>query len=63
MHFPGSSVLKNPSANARDTASIPESGRAPGEGNGNPLQYPCWYNPIDRGAWWATVHGVTKSWM
>ena len=37
-------------------------GRSPGEGNGNPLQYPCLENPMDRGAWWAAVHGVTKSW-
>ena len=41
---------------------IPGSGRSPGEGNGNPLQYSCLENPMDRGAWWATVHGVTKSW-
>ena len=41
--------------------SIPGSGRSPGEGNGNPLQYSCLENPMDRGAWWATVHGVTKS--
>ena len=42
----------------RDTGSIPESGRCPGEGNGNPLQDSCLDNPIDRGAWWATVHGI-----
>ena len=41
---------------------IPESGRSPGEGNGNPLQYSCWGNAMDRGTWWATVHGVTKNW-
>ena len=39
-----------------------ESGRSPREGNGNPLQYSCLENPVDRGAWWVTVHGVTKSW-
>ena len=56
--------FKNPPANARDpreAGAIPASGRPPGEGNGNPLQYSCLENPIDRGAWWATVHGVTKS--
>ena len=41
---------------------IPGSGRSPGEGNGNPLQYSCLENPMDRGAWWAAVHGVAKSW-
>ena len=46
----------------RDTGSITEAGRAPGEGNGNPLQYPCLENPMDRGAWQAAVHGVAKSW-
>ena len=45
-----------------DTGLIPGLGRSPGEGNGNPLQYSCRKNPIDREAWWATVHGVTKSW-
>ena len=45
----------------KDMASIPGSGRSPREGNGNPLQYSCLGNPVDRGAWWATVHGVTKS--
>ena len=45
-----------------DLGSIPGSGRSPGEGNGNPLQYSCLENPMDRGAWWATVHGVAKSW-
>ena len=57
-------IVKNPPANAgdaRDVGSIPGSGRSPGEGNGNPLQYSCLENPMDRGAWWATVHGVTKS--
>ena len=46
---------------AGDTSSIPGSGRSPGEGNGNPFQYSYLENPMDRGAWWATVHGVTKS--
>ena len=46
----------------RDTGSIPGSGRCAGIGNGNPLQYPCLENPIDRGPWWATVHGVAKRW-
>ena len=52
---------KEPAYYARDTGSIPESGRSPGEGNSNPLQYSCLGNPMDRGAWWATVRGVTKS--
>ena len=47
---------------AGDVGSTPGSGRSPGEGNGNPLQYSCLENPMDRGAWWAMVHGVTKSW-
>ena len=51
-------VLRNPPANAREMGSIPVSGRSPGEGNGNPLQYFCLENPKDRGAWWATVHGI-----
>ena len=57
-------VVKNPAANAghiRDTGSIPGSGRSPGEGHDNPLQYSCLENPMDRGAWWATVHGVAKN--
>ena len=61
--FPGGSVVKNPPANAgdtRDSGSIPGSGRSPGEGNGNPLQYSCLEIQMDRGAWWATVHGVVK---
>ena len=53
-------MVKNPSANAGDTGSIPGSGRYLGEGNGNPLQYSCLGNPMDREAWWATVHEVTK---
>ena len=58
------SVVKNPPANAGDTGdlnSIPGSGRSRGEGNGNPVQYSCLENPIDRGAWWAAVHGVAES--
>ena len=53
-------MVKNPPANERDLALIPGWGRSPGEGNGNPLQYSCLENPMDRRAWWATVHGVTK---
>ena len=62
MSFLGGSVVKNPPANAEDVGSIPESGRSPGRGNGNPLQYSCLENPMDRWAWQATVHWVTKSW-
>ena len=51
-------VLKNPPTNAGDTGSIPGSGRSPGEGNGNPLQYSSLENPVDRGAWPATIHGA-----
>ena len=57
-------MVKNLLTNARDArvvSSVPGLGRSPGEGNGNPLQYSCLENPIDRGAWWATVHEVTKS--
>ena len=60
--FPGGSVLKNLPANAEDTSLIPGPGRSPGGGNGNTLQYSCLENPMDRGAWQATVHGATKSW-
>ena len=59
--LPGGSAVKNPPADAGDAGSISRSGRSPGEGNGNPLQYSCLKNPMDRGAWWATVHGVAKS--
>ena len=59
--FPGGSDCKESACNAGDPDLIPGSGRSPGEGNGNPLQYPCLENPMDRGAWWATVHGATKS--
>ena len=60
MGFPGGSEVKVSACNAGDLGLIPRSGRAPGEGNGNPLQYSCLENPMDRGAWWATVHGVAK---
>ena len=60
--FPGGSVVKNLPANAGDTSLISGPGRSPGEGNGNTLQYSCLENPMDRGAWQATVHGPTKSW-
>ena len=64
MDFPGDSVVKNLPANAGATGDmglIPGSGRSPGEGNGNPLQYACLETPMDRGACWGTVHGVAKS--
>ena len=54
-------MVKNPPANAGDGGLIPGSGRSPGGGNDNSLHYSCLENPMDRGAWWATVHGVTKS--
>ena len=60
MGFPGGSVVKNPPANAGDMGSIPGLGRSPGEGNDNPLQYSCLENAIDKGALWATDHGVEK---
>ena len=60
MGFPGGSVVKNLPAKARDVGLIPGLGRSRGEGNGNPLQYSCLRNPVDRGAWQTTVHGVTK---
>ena len=53
-------MVKNPPADAGVEGSIPGSGRSPGVGNGTLLQYSCLGNPTDRGAWWATVHGVTK---
>ena len=62
LDFPGGSDGKASAYNAGDPGSIPGSGRSPGEENGNPLQYSCLENPMDRGAWWATVHRVTKSW-
>ena len=59
---PGVSVVKNLPDNAEDAGSIPGSGRSPGEGNGNLLRHSCLGNPMGRGAWWATVHEVAKSW-
>ena len=59
--FPGGTVLENPPANAGDSGLIPGSGRFPEKGNGNPFQYSCLGNPMDRGAWQATVHGIAKS--
>ena len=53
-------MVKNLPANAGDVGLIPELGKSPGEGNGNPLQYSCLENPTDRGAWWVIVCGVTK---
>ena len=60
--FPGGSDGKVSAHNAGNPGSIPGLGRSLGEGNGNPLQYSCLENSMDGGAWWATVHGVTKSW-
>ena len=59
--FPGGSAIKYPPANAGNASSIPGLGRSPGERNGNPVQYSCLGNLMDRGGWWATVHGITKS--
>ena len=58
--FPGSLAVKNLPANAGNMSSVPQLGRSPGEGNGNPLQYSCLGNSMDRGIWWATVHRFTK---
>ena len=60
--FPGGSDGKESACNAGDLALIPGLERSPGEGNGNLLQYSCLGNPVARGAWWATVHGVAQSW-
>ena len=62
MGFPGGSAVKNQPAKAGDVGSILGLGRSPGEGNGNLLQCSCLGNPMESGAWWATFHGVTKSW-
>ena len=62
MDFPGGLVVKNLAANSGCSGSIPGLGRSPGEGNDYPLQYSCLRNPMDRGAWWATVQRVAKSW-
>ena len=61
LGFPGGSEVKVSACNAGDLGSIPGSGRSPGERNGDSLQYSCLENPMDGGAWWATVHGVAKS--
>ena len=55
-------MIKNAPASAGDVGSMPGWGRSPGEGNGNSLQYSCLGNLVNRGAWWATVHGVSKNW-
>ena len=60
--FPGGSDGEESTCSAGDLGSIPGLGRSPGGGHGNPLQYSCLKNPMDRGAWWATVHGIAKSW-
>ena len=62
MGFPGGSEVKASASSVGDPGSIPGSGRSPGEGNGYPLHYSCLENPMDRGAWQATVHRVAKSW-
>ena len=60
LGLPGGSEVKASGCNVGDLGSIPGSGRFPGEGNGNPLQYSCLENPMDGGAWWATVHGSQR---
>ena len=61
LGFPGGSEVKSSACNTGHLGLIPGSGRSPAEGNGNPLQYSCLENPMDGGAWWATVHRVEKS--
>ena len=61
LGFPGGSNCKESVCNTGDLGSIPRSGRSPGEGNGNPLQYSCYETSMDRGAQWATAHRVAKS--
>ena len=61
LGFPGGSEVKNLPACVRDPGSVPGSGGAPRGGHSNPLQYPCLENPMNRGAWWAAVHGVAQS--
>ena len=61
LGFPGGSNSKESASSAKDPGFNPGWGRSPGEGNGNPLQYSCLKTPMDRGAWWATVHEVVKS--
>ena len=60
-NFPGGAEVKTSACSVGDLGSIPGLGRSPGGGNGNPLQYSCLENPLDRGAWQAAIHGVTKS--
>ena len=60
--FPGSSDGKESACNVGDLSLIPGSGRSPGEGNGNPLQYSCLKNPMDRGAWQGIAHSIAESW-
>ena len=62
FHF-GGSDSKESTCSAKDPHSIPGMGRSPGEGNGSPLRYSCLENPIDKGAWWAIVHGVAEKWL
>ena len=62
MGFPGSSAGKESTCNAGDCVLIPVLGRSPGEGHNNPLQYSYLENPMDRGAWWATVYEAAESW-
>ena len=62
MRIPLLAQMVESACNSEDPGWIPGSGRSPGEGNGNPLQYSCLENSMDGGAWWATVHGVAKSW-
>ena len=61
MGFPGGSNSKESACDVGDLGSIPGSGRSSGKGNGNPLQYSCLENSMDRGVWWSIAHGVTKS--
>ena len=61
VSFPGGSEGEASACSAGDPGPIPGSGKSPGEGNGNPLQYSCLENPTDEGAWWAAVHGVAES--
>ena len=63
MGFPGDLYGKESACNSGDPGLIPGSGRSPGEGNGNPLQYFCLENLMGREDWWATVHGIAKNWI
>ena len=60
LDYPGGAEVKVSACNVGDLGSIPGSGRSPGEGNNNPLQYSCLENPMDGGAWWTTVYGLQK---